>query len=355
MLSENLANAGVETEVYTTTANGEQELDVPAGQPVSIDGVQVTYFQRLTKDHTHYSPQLFKKLKQEAGNFDLVHIHAWWNLVSLFSCAIAVKRNIPVLLSPRGTLSPYSFQNRNIGVKWLIHHFIGKRLLEKCFIHVTSEREQQAVAALFKPKSTIVIANFVKLPVQKPYPVRKLSGPFRLIFFSRIEAKKGLDLLIKALPLVQNDYIITVAGDGEDSYIAELKSLAAACGVDKNMVWAGFVGENKFDILQGNDLFVLPSHDENFGNAVIESLSVGTAVLISEEVGLADYVERKSLGWMCKRNPASISAIIDDIARNRQADLEKIRVIAPGIIYKDFNTANLVKEYIAMYEGIINV
>jgi glycosyltransferase involved in cell wall biosynthesis len=355
MLSENLANAGVETEVYTTTANGEDELDVTAGQPVSIDGVKVTYFHRVTKDHSHYSPQLFKKLKQEAGNFDLVHIHAWWNLVSLFSCAIALNRNIPVLLSPRGTLSPYSFQNHNIGVKWLIHQLIGKRLLEKCFIHVTSEREQQAVAALFKPKSITVIANFVKLPVQKLYPVGKLSGPFRLIFFSRIEAKKGLDLLIMALPLVQNDYVITVAGDGEESYIAELKSLAAACGVDKNMVWAGFVGEDKFDILQGNDLFVLPSYDENFGNAVIESLSVGTPVLISEEVGLADYVGKNQLGWTCKTDAAAIGAAINDIVSTRQAELDEIKERAPGVIYRDFSPVNLVAKYTDMYTTIINV
>jgi len=354
MLSENLASAGVETEVYTTTANGKQELQVAVRQPVNVDGVKVTYFERLTKDHSHYSPQLFKEVKQEARNFDLVHIHAWWNLVSLFSCAIAVKRNIPVLLSPRGTLSPYSFQNSKVGVKWLIHRLMGKKLLEKCFIHVTSDREREAVAMLFKPKSVAVLPNFVKLPLSRAYPEKKIGGPFKLIFFSRVDAKKGLEILIEALPLLKKDYLLTIAGTGDDGYIAKLKALAVECGVDNNIVWAGFLNDNKFDVLQAHDLFVLPSYDENFGNAVIESLSVGTPVLISEEVGLVDYVKKKNLGWAFKTDAVAIGGAINDIFFNRHAELEEIRKRAPGVIYEDFNTINLAGKYANMYTTIIN-
>lgn len=354
MLSENLAKAGVQTEVYTTTANGKQELDVTAGQPVNVDGVKVTYFERRTKDHTHYSPQLFKKLKEEVRNFDLVHIHAWWNLVSIFSCAIALRRNIPVILSPRGTLSPYSFQNRNIGIKWFIHRFAGKRLLEKCFIHTTSGKESSAVKALFDPKNIAVLPNFVRLPDRRFFPERGTSGIFKLIFFSRIEEKKGLGLLIKALPLLTTDYLLTVAGDGDESYIAELKALAVECDIDKKIVWLGFLGEDKFDTLQAHDLFVLPSYDENFGNAVIESLSVGTPVLISNEVGLMDYIEENDLGWTCKTDAAAIGIAINDIVLNRQAELKTIRATAPDIIYEDFNALNLVGKYVDLYANILN-
>ena len=354
MLSENLAGAGVETEVYTTTANGKQELDVPVGVPVEVDGVKVIYFERLTKDHSHYSPKLFMKLKWEAKNFDLVHIHAWWNLVSLFSCAIALKKGVPVLLSPRGTLSPYSFQNRNISVKWLIHRLFGKRLLQKSFIHVTSERESMSVKALFQPKSITVLPNFVKLPTRRIFPSGGISRPFRLLFFSRIEQKKGLDLLIRALPFLKKDYLLTIAGNGDEAYITQLKTLAAELGVDRHLVWSGFVSGDKFDVLQAHDLFVLPSYDENFGNAVIESLSVGTAVLISEHVGLIDYVEKNKLGWGCKSEVAAIAEAINRIVFDRQAELKNIREIAPDIINEDFNALNLVDKYIDLYKNILN-
>ena len=354
MLSENLAVAGVETEVYTTTANGKQELDVPIGTPVEVDGVTVTYFKRQTKDHSHYSPQLFKKLKKDVKNFDLVHVHTWWNLVSLISCAIAQNRGVPVILSPRGTLSPYSFQNGSVGIKWFIHRLFGKRMLEKCFIHVTSERERNAMAALFHPKSISVLSNFVKLPVRKTFPFREISDPLRIIFFSRIEEKKGLDLLIRALPFLKKRCLVTVAGHGDDTYVGQLKGLASELGVGGHITWSGFLYDDKFDVLQANDLFVLPSYDENFGNSVIESLSVGTPVLLSEHVGLIDYVAKNKLGWGCKTEVAAIAETINAIVSDRQAELKNIRAIAPDIIYHDFNVSNLTKKYIDLYKSTIS-
>lgn len=353
MLAENLVKAGVDTEVYATTANGREELPVTPGEKVMVDGVPVTYFKRITKDHSHYSPALFKQLRGEAKSFDLVHINAWWNLVSIFSCLIALKNKVPVLLSARGTLSPYSFQNKNIGVKWAIHHLLGKTLLKKCHIHATSKREADAVSSLFSPQSMTVLPNFVKLPEQQHFAAREPSPVFKLLFFSRIEEKKGLDLLIKALPSVTIPYKLTVAGDGDPDYVDSLKKLAAENYLADKIDWLGFQNENKFDLLYAHDLFVLPSYDENFGNAVIESLSVGTAVLISEEVGLEDYVNVNNLGWLCHANPASVAWHINNIAINDKDGLNRIREFAPGIIADDFNETHLVKKYADLYEELI--
>jgi glycosyltransferase involved in cell wall biosynthesis len=353
MLSEQLAGAGVDIEVFTSTANGKTELRVTPGQAIMVDGVPVTYFKRITKDHTHFSPSLLKRLWKDAPGFDIIHIHAWWNLVSVLSCMVALMRKVPVLLSPRGTLSAYSFQNKNIGPKWFIHHSLGKYLLNKCHAHVTSERESKAVIILFHPKSITILPNFVKLPGIKTYAENKPAPFFKLLFFSRIEEKKGLDLLINALTLISVPFALTVAGDGDNDYIESLKAIAINNHVADNINWIGFQNENKFELLHEHDLFVLPSYDENFGNAVIESLSTGTPVLISEQVGLVDYVIKNKLGWACQTNPASISAAINEIAQNQQADLSRIRNNAPGIIYDDFNEDNLVKKYVNMYDQLI--
>ena len=86
---------------------------------------------------------------------------------------------------------------------------------------------------------------------------------------------------------------------------------------------------------------------------VIESLSVGTPVLISEQVGLADYVKKNNFGWICQTNPVSISSAINEMGKNHKADLSRIRKNAPGIIYEDFNENNLVKKYITLYDQLI--
>lgn len=352
MLSEQLVKSGIYTEVYATTANGKKELEALPGIPVIVDSVTVTYFKRITTDHSHFSPALLKKLWSQAKSFDVIHIHAWWNLVSVFSCLVALLRNIPVIISPRGTLSAYSFRNKNIGPKWAIHHFIGKYLLNNCFLHVTSEREKEAVSARVKPKVVFLLANFVSLPAQKEWPPTLHSSCLKLIFFSRIEQKKGLEILLNALPMVSVPYSLTIAGDGEKVYIATLKEVAIKNKVDCHIHWAGFQSDNKFSLLRAHDLLVLPSFDENFGNVVIESLSLGTPVLISCQVGLAAYVKANNLGWVCETNPASVSSFINGVGNNDFEAIEKIRQYAPQIIYEDFNPDNLIKKYTDMYRQI---
>jgi len=220
MLSEQLAAAGIYTDVYTTTANGSEELPVTPGQSVNVDGVIVTYFKRITGDHTHFSPSLLKKLWKDVKGFDIIHVHTWWNTVSIFSVLLALVRNKPIVLSPRGTLSPYSFGNKNRTIKRLIHEIVGKPLLKRCHFHATSAREAEAVRNTFDPLSVNIIPNFVVLPERNFGAGKKNSQIFRIAFFSRVEEKKGLDRLIAALPLLKVPYQLVIAGNGNTAYIA---------------------------------------------------------------------------------------------------------------------------------------
>ena len=352
-LCEELVLSGCEIEIFTTTANGKYELEVAPGKPLKVDGVTVTYFKRLTKDHTHYSPDLLKALRNIVGAFDAVHIHAWWNLVSVLACKIAIKNQIPVIISPRGTLSHYSFGNKNSFIKRLIHDCLGKQLLQNSVIHVTSDREKTAIETLVSPRSIFNIPNFIALPAVSPNIERSEGVQLKLIFFSRIEQKKGLEILLHALGKCSVDFRLTIAGDGEPDYLISLKSLADQLGIAKNLDWIGFQGANKFDVLQQHDVMILPSYDENFGNVVIESLSVGTAVLLSENVGLANYVQENNLGWVVKNNAESFNEIIERLPTERFM-LSRIRQQAPDIIRKDFQEENLRIQYLHMYQQIIH-
>ncbi|MES2062118.1 MAG: glycosyltransferase [Bacteroidota bacterium] len=349
MLCEELSKECV-TSVFTTTANGTEELPVPVGIPINVDGVTVVYFKRITKDHTHFSPALLMALWR-SRDIDIIHIHAWWNLVSIFSCMIAVAKGIPVVLSPRGTLSAYSFSNKNIGKKKLIHNLLGKNLLAKCHILTTSQREASAIKTLLNPLSVTVLPNFVKL--DQTVNTEKLipHDVLKLLFFSRIEEKKGLDILLDAIRLVNVPFHLTIAGDGEKNYIDHLKASVQAELTDK-ITWAGFYNNDKFDLLRNHHLLVLPSHDENFGNVVIESLSVGTAVLVSENVGLAAYVAKNKLGWICQTTANSVSTAINTIGYNLHTELDSIRVISPNVVRGDFTGNALVQQYIGFYQNI---
>lgn len=353
MLSEQLLKAGMNVSVFTTTANGGKELPVKTNEPINIDGVPVTYFKRITKDHTHFSFALQKQLWRAARNYDAIHVHGWWNMVSVLSGLIAVKRRVPLIISPRGMLSNYSFQNKNNAAKGLIHLATGKYVLKNSFVHTTSHNEYNAVSKAIKPKGIFNLPNFINFS-GKANAIKAKDGDhkLKLIFFSRIEEKKGLDILLNALKYVTIPYSLTIAGDGEAKYLDELKVLAQQNGVEDKLNWIGFQVD-KFELLAEFDLMILPSYDENFGNVVIESLSVGTAVLISANVGLADYVKQNNLGWICSTEPASVAGAINSIYNNRD-ELRRISEQAPKIIINDFDEDNLVKQYIEMYNKVIN-
>lgn len=357
-LCEALVKTEVEIEVFTTTANGLTELDVVPGEKVVVDDVPVTYFKRLTKDHTHFSPSLLwalrKKIKENRTKNDLIiHIHSWWNLVSIFTCWIAKYYNIPVVLTPRGMLTQYSTVNRNVSAKSLIHELIGKRLLKYCYIHATSEKEKSDILEIVEPKSITVIYNLVRTG-NTSAPSNSLSpNVFNLLFLSRIEEKKGLELLFESLALLAIDWKLTIAGTGETSYVERLKSRVKNLKLDRKVSWIGHVSnDDKFEVMAKHDVLVLTSYNENFANVVVESLSVGTPVLLSDQVGLAEYVEINKLGWITSLHAGEITnkineAYYDDHMRS------KIRQSAKEIISRDFNTKNLISQYLSLYNTIL--
>jgi glycosyltransferase involved in cell wall biosynthesis len=353
MLCEYLAAAGHEITVFTTTANGPTELPL-SEDGVLIDHVTVFRFKRVTFDHTHFSPGLLRRLWREARGFDIVHVHAWWNLVSVLGCLVALIRGVPVVVSPRGTLSAYSFATHNKVVKRLIHLLLGKPLLQKCHIHATSEQERAAVKKLIKPTRVFVLANLVSLPAYTIRQAVPAGGALRLIFFSRIDAKKGLDILFRALARVTIPYSLTVAGNGDPGYIAGLQQLATGLAIAGNLTWAGFQSEDKFRLLSTHDLFVLPSRDENFANTIIESLAVGTPVLISDRIGLKDYIQANQLGWICGATVSALAAAINAIGTDHLQALAAIRQMAPPLIYRDFAPEQLVRQYIQQYTQIVD-
>jgi glycosyltransferase involved in cell wall biosynthesis len=357
-------------EVLTTTANGKKELGLKENESKIVEGVKVTYFKRLTKDHTHFSPALLKALRNEILNHAqnnknlIIHIHAWWNLVSVLSCCIAKWYSIPVVLSPRGMLTSYTANNRNSTVKHIIHDIIGKRLLKYCHIHATSEKEKKDIIRFCEPKSITVIANLVSLQQQhsigkiilQPNQLTSEHLPYKLIFLSRIEEKKGLELLFEGLAKLRFEWTFTIAGSGEENYISKLKCKAESLKIHKRISWVGQVTDNnKFNLLAKHDLMVLTSHNENFANVVVESLSVGTSILISDQVGLADYVLEKDFGWITPLNIKSIYEKLNQSYFNNNKR-QHIRTSAPQLINEDFNSQTLVKEYINLYKDLkINV
>ena len=366
MLCENLvAYANCDVTVAATNANVKKDLPVHSRTPVLVDGVKVYYFRRITPDHSQLSPSLLWWLWRNARNFDAIHIHSWWNLTVLFSTMVCILRGVKPILAPRGMLSAFSLTGR---FKPLFHRLIGQKLLKNTFLHATSHQEARECAALIPTWQHVNLPNFLDLTtlptISEDAPKSKIrnptsedpsvfeakNAPFHLLFLSRLHQKKGIEILFEALAQVSFEWTLTIAGDGETDYLEQLKKLSENWRISHKINWLGWIdAKNKWAIYQDADLLVLPSHNENFANVVIESLAVGTPVLVSQYVGLSDYVLEKKLGWVCDTTVESLRDILTE-SYNQKTERRAINARSPHQIRQDFDPLVLAQRYVKMYQ-----
>lgn len=347
LLAEQLALLGHEVTVYTTTANGKNELPVPIGVPTQVDGVTVWYFKRITKDHTHVSPTLWKTLNKHVRQFDVVHIHSWWNILVMVAAWICKRNKVKPILSPHGMLSRYIFNTNNFFLKKVLHKLFGLQLLKHTWLHVSTSLEWQESQHVLKNWEGAIISNMVDLP--KNEYVRNSNEIFTIGFLSRIDPKKGLDRLIQALAQVAFPFKLVIAGDGDAEYVDSLKKLAISLQIDSSIEWVGWqTGEEKFKFLSSIDLFALTSHSENFAIVVIEALAVGTPVFISDQVGLCEYVKAKDLGWVATLDIHEITKKLNKISSDT-INRNRIHLTSGGMIKRDFDYSYIANQYIDLY------
>ncbi len=356
LLAESLVRNGHDVTVYTTTANGKEDLDVKTGEEVIVDGVKVYYFKRYTKGNSHLSPGFWNKIFQTVKDFDVVHLHSWWSPAIVAAAAVCRMRGIKPILSPHGMFCDYILTTNNKIKKQILQTVVGKSLLKNTFLHVSTPMEWDESQLILKDEwAGAIIPNLVELDNIKSPEKKEANSVFTVGFISRIDPKKGLDILIKALSKVSFSYKLQVAGTGEEDYVNSLKNLALECGNANKIEWVGWKDNvQKMEFYSEIDLFALTSHNENFAVVVIESLSVGTPVFLGKNVGLSSYVAGKQLGWIT--NIQDINQVAADLElAYRESDKRKfIHENAPAIISHDFNKNLLTKQYTDYYKTLIS-
>jgi glycosyltransferase involved in cell wall biosynthesis len=343
---------GIDVHMLTTNGNGESLLDVPHGQTIKVDGVPTTYFRRVMGDPHEASPALWSYLYHHAREYDVLHVHSWWNLLAMVAALLGTQRHAKVILSPRGMLSDYTMHARNPELKKWAHRLGGRNILSQTYFHATSDQEVAECQTLIPGWRGYSIPNIIGLPLFQP------SGPvtdkptFTLGFLSRLDPKKGLELLLEAVCDLPFPFRLEIAGSGDERYVRKLKAMVADLGLQDKVDWMGWLGqEEKFRVLGLFDMLVLPSHNENFANVVIEALHMGTPVCISREVGLSGWVEAEGLGWITDRTVSSLRHQIIRAHEDKQR-LAWVRKHARRIVREHFSEEVLIRRYVSMYEAV---
>jgi len=303
LLCEGLVREGNEVEVFTTDAGLEQEPEIPRGRPVDRGGVKATYFPRAPGMGIR-CPDLEKAVRARVREFDLIHVTGVWQRTAPAAYRVALEAGVPLVVSPRGALSRYSWTQR----RWrkLVYFILRERpaLRRAAGIHYTSKLEQEESRPYRFRARTTVIAN----PVDTVFWARDpagaerwrqqhgFSGADRIAFYAgRLEPKKNLNFLIPVLARAST-WNLVFLGYNERGQVERLCREAARLGCGPRLrILPDARAEDLRSAYSAADVFVLPSHHENFANSAVEAVACGCPALLSGRVGCAE--ELQSRGW----------------------------------------------------------
>jgi glycosyltransferase involved in cell wall biosynthesis len=327
-LAAALVRRGHDVHVFTTSVDGDADLDVPLDQPVDMDGVIIHYFRVPALRRLFWAPTLGSRLREAIATFDIVHLHSVFLFPTRAAARAAVRAGVPYVVSPHGMLIRDVIQRRSRWAKTAWIRMVERTTLARAAaVHVTAELERAELRALDLQLPQIVahVPNGIDIPAQTvPLSKAAVVGlPQRYaLFLSRINWKKGLDRLIEAWQWVP-ELPLVIAGNDDEGYRPKLEALAQSLGVADRVLFVGPVSdEHKWAMYEQAQLFLLPSYSENFGIVVAEAMAMGCPVVVTPEVGIAQLVESAAAGVVASNDPPKLAAVIvallADEARRRE-------------------------------------
>jgi glycosyltransferase involved in cell wall biosynthesis len=284
----------------------------------------------------HWNPyqvslSLAKALSANVKRFDLVHIHMLHRFPQAVAAFIARKTRIPYCIQPHGALAPYVFFNKRKYARQTYLLMIERRDIESAagVVHTAKEEEQWTGEIGLHPRQSFIVpigADVAKLSRHAdPSCFRRrfdLGGQRIILWMGRIVQAKGLPLLLEgvAQSLRQaTDVSVVLAGPDPVGHRAQLESLASLLGIRDKIIFTGPLdGEDKQRALCSAEIFVLPSHSENFGLAALEAMAVGHPVLLSPGVCIANEVAMAGAGLILQRDANAWGAALAGLLADKE-------------------------------------
>jgi glycosyltransferase involved in cell wall biosynthesis len=355
-LCQALVRAGVDLEVFTTTANGDDPLP-PAPGGVEYEGVRVRYFPLSWPRRFWRSAALAEAIGREAAGADLVHVHGLWNFTAWAAARASRAAGVPYVISPRGMLLSGA-RTRHGALKSIAWRGVqGRDLREAAFLHATSETEARGLASL-GPR-VVTIANGVEGQTATPAQVARLRQRLDLpadadviAFIGRLHPIKRLDLLAGAfirLRRAGRRAWLVIAGPDEGGHRRQVEPLFGE--VADAVRWIAAVdGEDKWALLAASRALVQCSDSESFGLSVAEALACGVPVVVTDRGAWAD-VTAVGCGEVVTHDAAAIGAALERVLAQPAAAREmgqRGREWVRRTFAWDANAGAMVREYEAI-------
>ena len=232
---------------------------------------------------------------------DIVHVNCCWTPDCAMIQRLAQKRGYKVVLTPHGMLEPWiikrHYWTRKVPALWLYQKAAVQ--MADC-VQATAESERDNLLKLGYNSNIKVVR--LGIDAESIEMKRSWKKSRQILFLSRVHVKKGINFLVEAADVLRNElqgYKILVAGEGDADYVEAMKRMICDRGLqDIVQLIGGVYGDEKWRLFQTSDFFVLPTHSENFGLAIAESLASGTPVITTVGTPWSDLNGSEAGAWI---------------------------------------------------------
>ncbi len=196
----------------------------------------------------------------------------------------------------------------------LYQYFLKQLLKSKCSVSAISNDIASRTRSLVENTSVTVISPGIRLT---PVIVKKNNTRLEILTLSRLAPRKGLELLVEAIALLNfSSFQLCIAGYGPSE--ENLKFLVRTKGLDEKVFFEGRVTDaRKWDLYTQADLFVMPSLHEGFGIACLEAMSMSCPVIVSQAGGSDDLISDGVEGVQLRsRLPVELAQVITTLWKN---------------------------------------
>jgi glycosyltransferase involved in cell wall biosynthesis len=253
-----------------------------------------------------WNPGIFAFCANRLSSFDIVHIYGTYDLLGPSVARACRRAGVPYIFEPMGMFRPIV---RNVVLKSVYRQLFGKSVAcgAAQLVATSLQEQRELIEERIAAEKITIRRNGIDLPTLSTAGAFRLrwkipQDAFLVLFLGRIVPKKSPELLLEAIArwrrssaATQPCFLVFAGPSESESYLRTLQGDVKQLGLSESVVFTGAVyGDAKWSALADADIFVLPSQNENFGNAAAEAIACGTPVVVTDRCGIAPLVEGRA-------------------------------------------------------------
>lgn len=296
-----VANKGMDVTFTTYSESRPYENNLIAS------GVHIDEYEKSRSKIGRFFSLSLRKLLKKRNDIDIYHIHGVWRPGCHWIASAARSQNKKYVINPRGDLELYRINyNKWKKIKKMIvwHLYVKKDVQNASCIIATSKQEMDAIRSLGITSPIAIIPNGLDLSVFPKVSDRIPHDKKVVLFLSRVNPIKGLELLLDAWSQLsyelRNQWELHIVGNSDPiEYVDSLFAKIDVLGINDSVKILGpITGLDKIRKYENSDLFILPTFNENFGNVIAEAMMCECPVITTKNAPWSCLVEDKCGWWI---------------------------------------------------------